>query len=499
MASRTIRRTGVAAAAALTLAMPAIGLAAPLAATPPIPTTAPSPFAACTNIGPGGTNYVNAEVEPWVEVDPTNPGTIIGAIQQDRWNDGGARGLVTPVSHDNGATWHDTFAAFTFCSGGTGANGGDFERASDPWVTFSPNGVVHQIAIGFNGSDNENAVLVSKSTDHGETWSNATTLIRDAGDRTDAYAFNDKESITADPTNSNYVYAVWDRLVSPQPQSRASLQGLIHSRVFRGPTYFARTTDGGATWQPARVIYDPGSHDQTISNQIAVLPDGTLVDTFVQFIRDNGPQPRGVSVGVVRSTDKGTTWSKPIFVAADRSIGVSDPDTGAPVRTGDIINDIGVDPATGAVYLVWQDASVNGGVDGIALSKSTDGGLTWSTPRRVNQGPLGVQAFTGSVAVLADGTVGVTYYDFRNNTADPATLPTDYFLAHSHDGGLTWTETRVTPTSFDMATAPVALGFFVGDYEGLAVSGNRFVAHFVATNSGNLANRTDGFVSFIGP
>src|SRR5436190_1085794 len=61
--------------------------------------SAPSPFAACTAGGPG-TVYPNAEVEPRVAVNPTDPGNIVGVYQQDRWSDGGARGLVTAVSHD---------------------------------------------------------------------------------------------------------------------------------------------------------------------------------------------------------------------------------------------------------------------------------------------------------------------------------------------------------------------------------------------------------------
>jgi hypothetical protein len=132
----------------------------------------PSPLAGCTNIGPGtpgAVNYVNDEVEPWVAVNPTNPQNIIGVWQQDRWSDGGARGLATGYSTNGGATWTTTFAKFTFCSGGTAANGGDFERASDPWVTFSPNGAAYQIAIAFNGLDLTNAVTVSKSTNGGAT------------------------------------------------------------------------------------------------------------------------------------------------------------------------------------------------------------------------------------------------------------------------------------------------------------------------------------------
>ena len=40
-------------------------------------------------------------------------------------------------------------------------------------------------------------------------------------------------------------------------------------------------------------------------------------------------------------------------------------------------------------------------------------------------------------------------------------------------------------------TAPDAGGFFLGDYEGLAVSGTRFAVFFAVANDGNERNRTD--------
>jgi hypothetical protein len=46
-----------------------------------------------------------------------------------------------------------------------------------------------------------------------------------------------------------------------------------------------------------------------------------------------------------------------------------------------------------------------------------------------------------------------------------------------------------------MLTAPKARGFFVGDYEGLGVSGTTFYPVFVQANSGNTTNRTDVFVT----
>ena len=483
----------------------AVGVAAGgiLTVKPPVAVSGPSPFAACPDIGPGtpgAVNYLNDEVEPWVAVNPANPLNIIGVWQQDRWSDGGARGLATGYSTNGGATWNTTFARFTFCSGGTVANGGDFERASDPWVTFSPNGAAYQIAIAFNGLDLTNAVTVSKSTNGGKTWSDATTLIRDSGERDSSFAFNDKESITADPFDSRYVYAVWDRLVSPNNKSRASIQGLINSKTFRGPIWFARTTNGGSSWEPARMIADPGSHNQTIGNQIDVLANGTVIDLFTEIVaKKNAGGNRGVHFSVIRSGDHGATWGDSIVVANDSSKGVTDPETGVPLRTGDGLPDIAVNrhpgtPGYGNVYVVWQGTSSPSAPsdDTIYLARSTDGGSTWSAPKKVNQTPNGAAAFLPSVHVADNGVVGVTYYDLRSNGSGP-TLPTDVWIVHSHDAGVTFGADAHIAGPFDFTTAPVAGGYFLGDYQGLGNVGNAFVPFFAATNSGNATNPTDIF------
>jgi hypothetical protein len=448
-----------------------------------------SPFLDCTADAvatQSGTVYLNSEVEPWIDANPTNPDNLVGIFQQDRWSNGGARGLVAGVTFDGGSSWTLTpIPEITLCSGGTAANGGDYQRATDPWVSFGPDGDVFQLSLSFNDANFVHALLASKSTDGGLTWTDPVVVIRD----TAPTVFNDKQSITADRTRPTYVYAVWDRLVFPN--EHANVKAAFHARAFRGPVWFARTTDDGATWEPARPIYDPGQNDQTIGNQIVVLPDGTLVDIFNEIRNDNRQGRRGSNVAVIRSTDAGSTWSSRIFVDRLGTIGVTDPETGDPVRTGDIIPDIAVDETSGALYAVWQDARFGGGrFDSIAFSQSTDGGLTWSPAIKVNQTPTTIpagnqQAFTPSVDVAADGTVAVTYYDFRNNTPAPSLL-TDYFVVHCHPTTPTtctsptgWTsENQLTDVSFDMRAAPFAFGFFTGDYEGLASVGSTFTPFF---------------------
>ena len=52
------------------------------------------------------------------------------------------------------------------------------------------------------------------------------------------------------------------------------------------------------------------------------------------------------------------------------------------------------------------------------------------------------QAFTPAIRVDADGNIGVTYYDFRNDKSATTALDTDAWFTRSADGGRTWSEER---------------------------------------------------------
>ncbi len=512
MSSSTRRVVAALAATAVVCVVATAGSAGVFTVAPLTKVSGPSPFAGCTvGQAPGSILYPNAEEEPWVDANPTNPLNLVAVWQQDRWSDGGARGLVTGVSHDGGLTWTETFPHFSICAGGTAANGGAYDRASDAWVSFGPDGTAYQVSLSFDANDNTNAVLASRSTDGGDTWSEPWTIIRDSGNRDVAYAFNDKESVTADPTAAGYAYAAWDRFVSPSGTSRESIEGLLHSRAFREPIWFSRTTDAGQSWEPARKIYDRSEFTGTIGSQIVVAKNGDLLDFFDEFfIHKNSHGTRGEWMSVIRSTDKGLTWSKTSTrIAPSRERIAFDPDTGRNIRAEGGLPEAAIDRSSGALYLVWQDASFSG-VDEIAFSMSTDNGHTWSTPIKVDQTPRSAttadeQAFVPDVHVAADGTVAVTYYDFRNNDPSPG-VPTDYWIVRCHancTNPASWAgnEDRLTTNSFDIEQAPAArgpFGYFLGEYEGLTNIGNSFVPVFVAVNNGNPANSTDVFSTTVG-
>jgi hypothetical protein len=429
-----------------------------------------------------GNITINDATEPAIAVNPLHPNNVVAS-----WIQGPIQNIISAVSQDGGRSWQQVPIPLTVCSGGT------LIGAGDPWLSFAPNGDLYAFNLAGPTLPARGA-YVNKSTDGGLHWS-APILVPNT-----ANTLPDRPTITADRMDSRYAYAAW------------------HSSADRlqNPAVFTRTTDGGQTWEPARVIYQTAQHTFVDINQIFVLGDGTLVDLFFFYYQGPNQVPKQQNLAVLRSTDKGQTWSAPIFgptmtpvFQPNGNVGIVDPET------GQYLHDPG-DPAfaqdtrNGNLYAVWEDARFNNfQYDDIVFSMSSDGGLTWSTPIRVNQTPLNIpplnrQAFLPSVAVRSDGTIGVSYYDFRFNDSNPG-LPTDYWMATCHPSATTpptnpanWGgEVRLTTSSFDFESVVLFDETFLGDYvAGLVASGKGFVAAFTAVDQNKF---TSIFARRIGP
>lgn len=497
------------AAAAMVVMIISPALGDPATPAPIVSVSGASPFDSACGVEPTGSDpifgegmvFIDSEVEPFVDINPADPDNLIAVWQQDRWSNGGARGNAAGVSFDGGASWEVvTFPDVTVCTGG------EFDRASDPWVSFGPDGTAYAMHLvtdgdtleGRPGGFGRNGMMVQTSGDGGLTWNDPVLI----AEETDGDDLHDKNSLTADPTRTGFAYAVWDFLDLPtgaaiRPDRAAALG-------FKGAALISRTTDGGETWSEPVTLYNPGGVNQTIGNQIVVRPNGTLVDFFVEilnFRNDDHDAQFDLNLSLKWSEDAGETWlpkGRPIRFGEMEFAPVFDPDTGGFHRTADIIPDVAVDRSSGALYVVWQDARFTGQSQ-VAFTMSNDGGFTWTAPIRISKTPgdadnaLNAQAFIPAVHVADDGAVGVSYYDFRNN-GDGGGTSTDTWLVHCHSAcssPASWTETHVSGP-FDSRQAPLARGFFLGDYVGLTADGSAFLS--VHTLTGGTGPTDEVFV-----
>ena len=89
-------------------------------------------------------------------------------------------------------------------------------------------------------------------------------------------------------------------------------------------------------------------------------------------------------------------------------MGVTDPNNGEPLRTGDSLFSAAINPLTGRLYLAWQSARFSSGqYDESLLITSGNAGRTWTSPKVVStryRGP----AFLPTIAINSAGLIFVT-------------------------------------------------------------------------------------------
>jgi hypothetical protein len=427
----------------------------------------PSPFAAGCPGAFNGLAITGHELEPTITVNPANPRNIIAAWKQDVGPALQSRSDLVASSLDGGKTWtRSTIPGLTKCTGGTADSG------SDPWLSAGGDGTVYfgGLAASLSTDPPTAAVVASHSRDGGRTWPAPATAAA-------PLAGNDTDAITASPRLAGHAYLAWANFVFDLPRTN-SLE-------------FSRTTDGGRTWSPPVLVDQPGPLAIDQAPRVLVLPDGTLLDVFLRV-------DFGLGLGqlyTARSLDEGRTWLPPVLAGSNPippTIPV-DPETGLPLPQPGFPS-AAVAP-DGTVYVAFEN-STSSSSGAIGVARSRDGGRTWSIA------PLpGISAFAfePSIAVDAHGTVGVTWYDLRNDRPGDSHLSADVWFAHSEDRGRSWRQAHVAgPT--DLRTAPLPSHNYVGEYQGLAALGGRgFAAIFTLAGPQARNGPTDIFFARIGP
>jgi hypothetical protein len=174
--------------------------------------------------------------------------------------------------------------------------------------------------------------------------------------------------------------------------------------------YYA-STDAGRNWTTGLIHglteASGGPYTRASDPVVAFGPDGTAYFASLTV----GPDAIVVSRDAPGDP---THWSPPIEVTRGTEEGFPDKEWIA-VDTG------ANSPHSGTIYVTWTHFSDTGPTT-IRLSRSTDGGSTWSDPVEVGGGEGAVQ---GSVPVVApDGTLTVVYSTPSSSASAPPPPPT---------------------------------------------------------------------------
>jgi hypothetical protein len=429
----------------------------------------PSPFeGGCPGARFDDMAITGYELEPIVTVNPANPRNLVAAWKQDVGPANQSRSDLVASSLDGGKTWtRSTIPGLTACTGGTA------DAGSDPWLSAGGDGTVYfsGLAADLSTDPPTTAVVASRSRNGGRSWRAPVTVAAPLpGNETDA--------VTASPALAGHAYAVWANFLADVVPRANSLS-------------FSRTTDRGASWSPPVLIDQPNPFASDRAPRLLVLPDGTLLTIFVRIDLELGFGAHYAA----RSLDEGRTWLPAVQAGPRRPLlGFFDPQTGLEFPQAHFPS-AAVAP-DGTAYLAFEDnRSASSGAIGILRSR--DGGRTW---RSSTLPGVRAYAFEPAVAVDAHGTVGVSWYDLRNDRPGDAALTADVWFAHSSDRGRSWRQTHVAgPT--DLRPAELPVGNYVGEYQGLAglPRGRGFAAVFTLAAPQAKDGPTDIFYARIGP
>ncbi|MGH9088642.1 MAG: sialidase family protein, partial [Acidimicrobiales bacterium] len=372
-------------------------------------------------------------------------------------------------SADAGVTWSTE-------SGPTGDLPGGF--TSDPSVAFSPSGLARYYSYISVDSRGLNTDLRLATSVKGGAWSAVT----------DPRAVcPDKPLLAVDqnPSSPRYgwIYVAYDQNLPFSPGS-----GQCPASAANQPVYVDYSADGGRTWKSSPV-FDNG-RGANIGAFPVVAADGSL---YVAW-DDYGDTDTGQVVIAKAIWTGGTSisgFTTPAVISPTASgFGIVLPNYAAAVP-GQGFRTVGAMPALAAdptdpsrLYAAWADTSATDPRMHIHLSRSTDGGATWSEPVRIDLGNPN-DAWQPALAVDGTGsphTVTLAWYDRRD---DPGNHYYRIYYTQSTDGGQSFLARQVPVSSVQSDPTLDANG--TGDYMEMVAAGGH--AHPVWTDTRNGSNQ----------
>jgi hypothetical protein len=389
------------------------------------------------------TNITNTtQSENSVFIDPESEEIILNSNNSTSWANNyaqdayGADGLF---SSNWGQNW------------GGPVQGAGGNNKGDPTTAIGLNGWWY---VGKISNDGGQAVAYSK--DKGVNWTN---VVVQPGP-TSIYGLLDKNHLWIDNSPSSpyegYLYDAWTNFIAMTPDTNQ--------------VQVSRSVNGGLNWsQPLTVSFAASAGKLNHGVNIQTGPGGEVYMAW--SIYDTWPSDEN-AIGFCKSVDGGA-----IFTPATRIMsnikGNRATMTGKNMRVNafpSMAVDLSTGPNRGMLYLVWTNIGfpgINTGSDmDVYIIRSADEGDTWSQPIRVNQDPagLGKQHYFPWIACdPVTGALCVVYYDDRN--VSPTQCET--YVSYSYDGGLSWTDLKVSDVSFTPSPVPgLALNYF-GDYIGI--------------------------------
>jgi len=395
--------------------------------------------------------------EPSIMINPKNPNQIVAGANNNRFfPDSSFSGYY--YSTNGGLNW----AEGPIKSNLAGPGG-------DPCIVVDTNGYFYYTQNVFVAQTSAlQVVLIAKSTNGGANW--PLTNIFGQNDTTK----QDKPWACVDFSHGVYgnnIYVTWtafDHYGYPPPGPSDS------SRIV-----FSKSTNSGVTWSaPVRLDKlggDCNDKDNTVEGAVpCVGPNGEV------YVSWAGPKIRNSQFGIFfnKSTDEGQTWlANPIYVTDqpggwDCGIVGTNRANGFPVTCCDVSNG----PYRGTIYINYVD-SLSPGDHDVKLIKSTNGGLNWSSVKRVNNDPAGKEQFLTWMTI--DQTTGYLYFVFydRRNYSN---TNTDVYLVRSTDGGQTFGNAKISQTPF----APNS-NVFLGDYICISAYNNKIRPVWTRIDGGN--------------